>query len=225
MAGSGESPHQVAVRVDADANPATVGTPPVAAAPVEPPKDRAADEAAIHDALAARDFRAAVTTLMKLYGQPVYRYCRQMLGDAARADDVHQQVFIEAYRDLPGFAGRSSLRTWVFGIARHRCLDALKSDRRWNDRYKQDEPGDPPDAAPAAGARIDDARLVDALAQCIDTLAPATRMVVLLRYQEGFTFEQMADICRERAGTLQQRVARAMPVLRACIEQRTGGQL
>lgn len=212
-----ESPHEVAARTEPNAD--------VAAAPVEPPTDRTADEAAIHTALAAHDYRTAVTKLMKLYGQPVYRYCRQMLGDAARADDVHQQVFIEAYRDLPGFQGRSSLRTWVFGIARHRCLDALKGDRRWNERYKQDEPGDPPDTAPAAGVRIDDERLAAALAECIDTLAPATRMVVLLRYQEGFTFEQMADICRERAGTLQQRVARAMPVLRACIEQRTGGQL
>jgi DNA-directed RNA polymerase specialized sigma24 family protein len=47
----------------------------------------------------------------------------------------------------------------------------------------------------------------------------------LLRFQEGFTFEEMSRMSEERAGTLQQRVARAMPVLRACIEKRTGGEL
>jgi RNA polymerase sigma-70 factor (ECF subfamily) len=50
-------------------------------------------------------------------------------------------------------------------------------------------------------------------------------MAVLLRYQEGFSFEEMGRICRERPGTLQQRVARALPVLRACIEKRTGGRV
>lgn len=163
--------------------------------------------------------------LMRRYGDAVYRYCRHMIGDAARADDVHQQVFIEAYRDIGRYAGRSSLRTWVFGITRHRCLDAMKGERRWVDRYKQDEPVDSADPRPSASEAIDDKQLTDALARCLDTLAPATRMAVLLRFQEGFTFEEMAAICRERAGTLQQRVARAMPVLRACVEQRTGGRL
>src|SRR5687767_9956441 len=77
-------------------------------------------------AIAAGDTGAAIRIAMQTYGDAVYRYCRQMIKDATRADDVHQQVFIEAYRDLGRFAGRSSVRTWLFGIARHRCLDALK---------------------------------------------------------------------------------------------------
>jgi RNA polymerase sigma-70 factor (ECF subfamily) len=162
---------------------------------------------------------------MRAYGAAVYRYCRLMIGDATRADDVHQQVFVEAHRDLQRYAGRSSLKSWVFGIARHRCLDAIKSDRRWTDRHEPESPNEHVDPTPLAGDAIDDARLVDALARCLDTLAPATRMAVLLRYQEGFSFEEMGRICRERAGTLQQRVARALPVLRACIEKRTGGRV
>ena len=47
---------------------------------------------------------------------------------------------------------------------------------------------------------------------------------VVLRYQHGFTFEEMAVICNEKPGTLQARVSRALPLLRACVE-RTGGRL
>lgn len=184
-----------------------------------------ADERDIVAAVGAGDLRGAITLLMQRYGHAVYRYCRQMIGDAARADDVHQQVFVAAYQDLARYAGRSSLRSWLFGIARHRCLDAVKGDRRWTDRYKQTTSAEPADPAPTAEVALDDERLTAALARCLDTLAPATRMAVLLRYQEGFSYEEMARICRERAGTLQQRVARAMPVLRACVEARTGGRL
>src|SRR5262249_39612715 len=74
-------------------------------------------------ALVGRDTRVALHHLMQRHGRAVYRYCRIALGDAVLADDVHQQVFIEAFRDLPGFAGRSTLRTWLLGIARHRVLD------------------------------------------------------------------------------------------------------
>jgi DNA-directed RNA polymerase specialized sigma24 family protein len=51
------------------------------------------------------------------------------------------------------------------------------------------------------------------------------RTAVLLRYQQGFTFAEMARICGEKPGTLQARVARALPLLRAWIEAQTGSSL
>src|SRR5262249_23650225 len=84
----------------------------------------------------------------------VYRYCRIALGDTVLADDVHQQVFIEAFRDLPGFAGRSTLRTWLFGIARHRVLDAAKRRRRARAHLDITGGADLPDPRPSpAGGR------------------------------------------------------------------------
>jgi RNA polymerase sigma-70 factor (ECF subfamily) len=176
-------------------------------------------------AIAAGEHRRAITLLMREHGDAVYRYVRQVVRDPALADDVHQRVFVEAYRDLGRFGGRSAVRTWLFGIARHRCLDALKGARR---RDAHHEPDDAPleaapDPTPAAGERIDQRRLVDALGRCLDVLAPAARIAVLLRFREGFSYEEMSGMCGERAGTLQQRVTRSLPVLRRCIEERTGG--
>jgi len=167
----------------------------------------------------------ALRLLMQRHGAPVYRYCREALRDAALADDVHQQVFIEAYRDLPAFKRRSSVRTWVFAIARHRVLDAAKSRRRAESHIDRDDATVVVDPRPSPGDSIDDARLHDALMRCLDKLREQVRTALLLRFQQGFTFEDMAEMCREKPGTLQAKVTRALPVLRTCIENRTGGSL
>jgi len=192
-----------------------------------PPRPQADDEADIHAAVARGDRDAALTLLMRRFGDAVYRHISMMVRDPDLAADVHQQTFIEAFRDLDDFAGRSRFRTWLYAIARHRSLDALKSSRRRDQRFLADATAetDAPDLQPSAADRLDEHRLGSALDECLQQLAPAARMAVLLRYQEGLPFDEIARICRERAGTLQQRVARALPVLRQCVERRGQGAL
>jgi RNA polymerase sigma-70 factor (ECF subfamily) len=171
------------------------------------------------------DMTGALRRLMERHGTPVYRYCRDALRDATLADDVQQQVFIEAYRDLPKFTGRSTLRTWLFAIARHRVLDAVKSRNRVQAHMEPEDATSVPDPRPSPGEQLDDQRLLDALVECLDNLHGDVRNVLLLRFQQGFTFEELAEIFGEKPGTLQAKVTRALPVLRACIENRTGGSL
>jgi RNA polymerase sigma-70 factor, ECF subfamily len=163
----------------------------------------------------------ALGLLMRRHGTAVYRFCREELHDATLADDVHQQIFIEAHRDLPRFGGRSTLRTWLFGIARHRVLDAAKSRRRAAAHIEEDDTADAPDPSPPPSEQLDEARLQQALVGCLAGLGAHVRSALLLRYQQGFTFDEMAQVCDEKPGTLQARVMRALPILRACIEART----
>ena len=165
-------------------------------------------------ALIGRDTRGALHHLMQRHGRAVYRYCRSALRDAVLADDIHQQVFIEAFRDLPGFAGRSTLRTWLFGIARHRVLDAAKHRRRARAHLDVAAGANLPDPRPSPDDGLDDAHFQAALVTCLAALDEPIRTAVLLRYQQGLTYEEMAEICGEKAGTLQARVARALGKLR-----------
>ncbi|HEX3765230.1 MAG TPA: sigma-70 family RNA polymerase sigma factor [Kofleriaceae bacterium] len=160
------------------------------------------------------DTHAALQGLMQRHGGAVYRYCRLALGDPALAEDIHQQVFIEAFRDLPGFGRRSTLRTWLFGIARHRVLDAAKRRRRSRADLDAEAGVSLPDPRPPAGDRLDDAQLQATLASCLTELEEPGRTAVLLRYQQGLTYEEMAEICGEKPGTLQARVTRAVRKLR-----------
>jgi RNA polymerase sigma-70 factor (ECF subfamily) len=182
------------------------------------------DDSDVHDAMAVGDRRRALTLIMRRYGDAVFRYCCELVRDEAVAEDVHQQVFVEAYRDLPSFQRRSHLRTWLLGIARHRCLDAVKTGRRWQNRYKNDTPIDITDDTPLPADDIDQRRMIDALRHCLGELAPSSRSAVLLRFRESLSYEEMASLSTEKAGTLQQRVARSMPVLRKCVERRLGGE-
>ncbi|HEX8113454.1 MAG TPA: sigma-70 family RNA polymerase sigma factor, partial [Kofleriaceae bacterium] len=82
---------------------------------------------------------------------------------------------------------------------------------------------DLPDPRPSPGEGLDDAELQAALVTCLATLDDPARTAVLLRYQQGLTYEEMAEICGEKAGTLQARVARALRKLRDRLEGQLAG--
>lgn len=166
----------------------------------------------------------ALQLLMQRHGDAMYRYCCTALESETLADDVVQQVFIEAHRDFAKYAGRSSMRAWLFGITRHRVLDQKRTLKREQPRSRQLKES-APDPQPLASERIDDEQLRQALVGCLGELGEHVRSALVLRYQQGFSFEEMAEVCKEKAGTLQARVARALPLLRTCIEGRTGGSV
>jgi RNA polymerase sigma-70 factor (ECF subfamily) len=187
-----------------------------------PPTD---PDSEVLDLIAKGDMTGALRLLMKRYGASVYRYCREQLRDATLADDVHQQVFIDSYRDLPKFRRQATVRTWLFAIAHNRVLDAVRSRNRAQSRFEAGALIDAPDPRPPPGERIDDARLHEALVSCLGGLPEPVRATLLLRFQQGFTFEEMAKVCGKKSGTLQAQVTRVLPELKNCIERRTGGAL
>lgn len=171
----------------------------------------------IRRALARGDRSGALSLLMGAYGSQVYRYCHRMVGEAL-ADDVHQTTFVAAYESFASFRGEANVRTWLYGIARHRCLDAIRRDRRSKQREGPPETMDV--AAPESG---EDDRLGarDILEKCFQLLKPQVREAVILRYQDGYSYPEMAALCAEEPSALQMRVARALPILRKCIESRS----
>jgi RNA polymerase sigma-70 factor (ECF subfamily) len=172
------------------------------------------------DLLARGDRRAALQVLMAEHGDAILGLCIRILRDRALAEDILQQVFLEAYRDLDRFQGRSSLRTWLFGIASHRCQDAIKSRRRRELRIEADEAAVVEFVDPTGGPtdQLDRSRLAAALEECLRSLSQEVRMSVLLRFQAGMSYEQMSSSMNAKADTLQARVSRALPILRRCLE-------
>jgi RNA polymerase sigma-70 factor (ECF subfamily) len=156
---------------------------------------------------------------MEAYGEAIYRVCRRMVADADLAEDVHQLTFVQAYAGLEAFADRSSLKSWLYGIARHRCLDAVSSRRRQL-RLVSAVPELPdavdPQADPEAG--VAETGFWKGVQRCLEELAPRARVAVLLRFHSGLSYPEMAEACGERSATLHARVARALPVLRRCLE-------
>jgi len=172
--------------------------------------------------LARGDRRGAIAVLLDAHGEMIFAHCVRTLRDRAVAEDVVQQVFYEAHRDLEKFRGQSSLGTWLFSIAAHRCADVIKTARRRGDKIEADEDAITTYADPtsAPGERLDQARLVEALEECLEELSADVRATVLLRFQSGMTYEEMAASLETKADTLCARVSRALPLLKRCLERK-----
>jgi len=171
-------------------------------------------------ALKDNALEAAVTILMKTYGDEIYRFSQSMLNNAADAQDVLQTIFIQAYQGFDNFHGKSNFRTWLYAIARNRCLDHLKKNRRLNKRVEFVEVV--PDQLDPINSDLNDSndpRVAEILRRCLSHLSKNVRTAVLLRFQSDYSYEEAAHIVREKAGTLQARVTRALPALRRCVEE------
>ena len=72
----------------------------------------------------------AFRELVEPWRRELHLHCYRMLGSLADAEDILQEAMLAAWRGLDGFAGRSSLRTWLYRIATNRCLNALRDSRR-----------------------------------------------------------------------------------------------
>jgi RNA polymerase sigma-70 factor (ECF subfamily) len=187
--------------------------------------DQTADQAAQDpeapalEALGRGDHRAALTLLMRAYGTQLYRFCLEMTRDPAAADDLLQAVFIQAHQALPRYVHRASLRSWLYGIARHRCLDEGAGKRRWA-RLVEQVPELPEVAGPGPTAEsgLSGAQHRAALEECLQALPARVRETLLLRFRGELSYDEMAGACGERVGTLRVRVARALPLLRRCLQ-------
>jgi len=182
------------------------------AASVTPDQERELRE------LAQTDPRRAVEWLVDAYGKDILRYCRNFLGSQADAEDSFQAVFLQALQDLPRFEGRAPIRSWLFTIARHRCIDCTRGLRRRAAQLMPDTDVDAEDSAGSTEATLVDVALVTALEECLDRLAPRHRAAMVMKYHDGFSYKEMASILKATDGALRVRVLRTLSKLRDCME-------
>ena len=189
---------------------------------VAPARRRSPEDELALSLLASGDRRGAAAAMIATHEAVVFGYCVRLLRDRELAEDVAQQVFTEAHRDLDRFRGESTLRTWLVGIAHHRCGDAIKSRTRRNFRIELDPDAvtDHVDPASAPTDRLDQARQAAALESCLEELSDDIRETVLLRFMSDMTYEEMSGLLGRKADTLCVRVARALPFLKRCLERK-----
>ena len=88
---------------------------------------------------------AAMAEFYKTYENPLYRFILSRLNDPFEAADILNEVMLEVWRGAGRFQGRSTVKSWIFGIARHKTLDRLRSRQRNAARAGEEPSEDIPD--------------------------------------------------------------------------------
>jgi RNA polymerase sigma-70 factor (ECF subfamily) len=88
------------------------------------PMQAASDDALLR-AIAAGDKRALQALYLR-HKVRVYRFVLRLIGDAASAEDIVHEVFLDVWRQADGFKAKSQVSTWILAIARHKALSALR---------------------------------------------------------------------------------------------------
>jgi RNA polymerase sigma-70 factor (ECF subfamily) len=149
---------------------------------------------------------AALGQFYDLHAGLVNGLALRILRDAAEAEDVVQEVFVQVWRQAERYdPGRGSPEAWLCTIARSRALDRL---RRRTTRREDPEPSTP--------ASITTPRTEEALAvrKALDSLSPDQRRALELAYYEGLTQTEIAQRLGEPLGTIKTRMRTAMIRLR-----------
>lgn len=160
--------------------------------------------------MASGDFREALRLLVDAYGKPVGRYCTGLVGSRTEAEELLQESLIEAFAAMPRFRGESTVRAWLFGIARRLCIRHLRRRDRRLVLFRRFARAAPPEA-PSDHERTD-ARL--ALERALVALKPPLREAVLLQYQAGLESPEIAAVLGISAEAARKRVSLGVQALR-----------
>lgn len=171
-------------------------------------------------ALRTGDAGLAIEILLMEYGDYIYGYCRRILGNTAEAEDVSQTVFAQALQDLKHLASAHAAGAWLRGIARHRCLDHLRSRRRALVVSSHKDVGARVDDQLAILQGDSDPRIARALDDCLDRLDARSREVLVLRFHDELSFHEISKLTSDAPGTLRVRLSRALAALRRCLESK-----
>lgn len=160
-------------------------------------------------------FRDAVALCAREHGAALGRLCMAMLGSQAEADETVQESLIAAHDGMAQWRGEASIRAWLFGIARRMCARRLETRGRQERRLRLVHDAD-------ADARLPD-EVVEARRRAVkvraalEQLKPSERDVVLLRYESGLSFREIAVVCGIDEAAARKRASRALEGLRSLL--------
>lgn len=161
----------------------------------------------------------AFRLIIDRYHDDLMRFLRRLMGDAASADDVFQDTFLQVHESLSTFDTSRRLKPWLFTVAANKGRDALRKRKRrrtvslsaeisggdgatFVDLMEIDLPG------PETGLEEQErSRMVQ---KAIDTLSPKLREVLLLAYFQRLSYQQIADMFDIPLGTVKSRLHAAV---------------
>lgn len=162
----------------------------------------------------------AFREIVEHHSRMLFKTAYRLLGNEHNADDVVQETFLKAYRNLHRFDARSQLGTWLYRIAVNCSLDLMRKESRRMQREVTEEKIEiaaiaadlPQPDRVAAGGEIG-----REVGRVLATLSPTERAAFVLRHFEGHTSVEIGRLLGIRPGATRNAVFRAVRKLRSAL--------
>lgn len=165
--------------------------------------------------------QTAFARLVEAYQRPVYNLAYRILGNDAEAEDAAQETFIRMYMHLHTYDPERKFSSWLLAIASHYCIDMLRR-RHVNLASIDDLPPMIELSMPHAEQPeqlILEAQSSDRVQTLLNSLEPAYRIPVILRYWYDMSYKEIADALNVTESTIKTRLHRARNKLACELEQ------
>jgi RNA polymerase sigma-70 factor, ECF subfamily len=181
-----------------------------------------ATEAAAVLARARQGDSDAFRALVERHSQQAFRLAFRLTGNEQDAEDVVQESFLRAYRQLGRFESRANFGTWLYRIVANCSVDLMRARRARQAKTRMDSLDDP-EAAPAPAAGPSPERLAGSaeirtrVAAAMQGLSPLERAAFTLRHHEGRSIDEISRLLGLRTSATKHAVFRAVRKLRTTL--------
>ena len=150
------------------------------------------------------------------YANKIYRKCISMVKNTEDAQDLAHEVLVKAFLNISKFAGNSSFSTWVYAITYNQCIDFIRSKQRLKISDTDNERL--PDLTDESGEELSDKELfeieINLLMQLLQQLNADDRAILLMKYQDDMSIEDIQTILSLNSSAVKMRLKRARDRLR-----------
>jgi RNA polymerase sigma-70 factor, ECF subfamily len=150
---------------------------------------------------------------VRRYQRPIISLIARMTGDRALSEDLAQETFVKAFRSLAAFDTTRRLSSWLFRIAHNTAIDAMRRSRppqaaiEASHAASPDVPPEP--ATPPAPDPVERRELGRALEAALAELRPDQRAAIVMRYENGLSFDEIGAVLGVPEVTARSHVHRA----------------
>jgi RNA polymerase sigma-70 factor (ECF subfamily) len=151
----------------------------------------------------------ATRELIGMFYARIYAFLRRLTANDADAADLTQRTFGRVWQALPGFAGRSSLGSWIHSIAYHSYVDWRRTNHRTEPR-SEDWWTEQVSSAPGPDELAARHDLANNLYASVEKLDPDLRVTIHLHYYQELTLQETADAMSVATSTVKYRLRQAL---------------
>lgn len=162
----------------------------------------------------------ALNTLVERYFKQVFFFAKTYVKNDAEAEDITQEVFVKAWKNLKSFKPEKKFKTWLFQITKNTSIDYLRKHKNFiapealNEEQMAESLERLIDKAPLPEQLLASQEFSQKLEQALGRLPEIYETVMVLHLQHDLTFQEISEVLNEPINTIKSRYRRALLIIR-----------